>query len=714
MGQFIVKALPEDTHSLDSIQQYEQLCQQALEKICDPAKKSQANFDLDLTQARNNRDFFDGKYFLINNDIEQDFFCHASIDTFNRGMDLRVGRLSQQQDPQGGPVYQGGMVQMKDQCGLINAIAPEELGGRECHDGATDPLVFQASENSQLTSLKIFSAQCEESWEQHLLKNFGTTAGQPFGMDRVGVDRENVLPGTYRLYFENEATDFSCQAEYDLSEGLMMFSAPGKQQAYITLDSCQQADALQVPWAETCNEKTPVDLKLQNIKSGGMGDLLAALGIYTLYRSAKMGAARFLFPLAQRMGWSGGIARFSQWRLPLFHSFRAGLNQNVWRFVNVEGAPASLLARLFGKKGSITLQEQPYLSRIDRLNQAAKTPGAPWHRGAGWLRSFGLAAGPANLLGLMYDGVAAMFVDRHHQARQVGTTAVTLSGLGALTLAEHRLLQSQISRGLAPKSLLAHMPKGAAVSRVANRLLWVGLFDLGMRYMAVGSNYDAWVNERVTEEIYQQDKVYDYIPSWEAFNFWDDVAFGFTKPIRGSARWLAPSAMEWAVSMDNSEIESRIRREDIEDSLAIKKGMKEMLLTLALRSPDFSETEGATLTPSFDFSTFSQEAPTPNIRESFLAGMVEQMGFEKTQSSLEISESEMESALLKTWRHNFQGQAAFLVAVDGAQNDWAREIFTREGLLKPDSEKALVRALFGSPEHWGLYAAEMQRSLVKK
>ena len=711
MTSFLVRPLPEETHSYDSIQEYQNRCQSSLLRLTDPKHRPQVQFNLDLTQARNNRNFSDGKYFLINNDPAQDFFCHGQVDTFNREMDLRVGHLSDQKNPQGGVVYRAGMINLTDQCTLTRAIAEAELGGRECHDGAVDPLVVQAGENPDLISLRIFTHQCEEAWQDHLLDTLGTTEGHSFGLDRIGVDRENVLPGTYKLYFNNEETQFSCSADFDLSQGLMMLTAPGKQQVYRSLDTCQQAEALQVPWLETCVSKTPADLKMEKMKTGGMGSLLAAMGAYVLLHGAGAGIAKLMFPLAERWGWQGGMARFSRWRLPLFHSLRGGLNRSVFNFVDAEGETVGLLRRFFAPKATIVLQEQPYLSRIDRLNRAAQTPGAPWHRGAKFLRSLGHASGPAYLLGLLYDGVAAMFVDRHHQARQVGTTAVTLTGLGALTLAEHRLLQAQIARGLAPKSLLAHMPKGAAVSRLANRLLWVGIFDLGMRYLAVGSDYDAWVNERVTEEIYKQDKVYEYLPDWEDFSFVDDVAMGWTKPIRGSARWLAPSAMEWAVACDNEEIEVRIRREDIEDSLAIKSGMKEMLLTLALNPHYDQETGSESISQTFDFSIFTRRAAAPNLREGFIAGLVESLGYEKAKSMIEASDEELESALIRAWRHNFQNQAAFLVAVEGAQNDWAREIFTKDGTLKSGREEELVRALFGSREHWGQYATEMARSL---
>ena len=719
MSVFISRKLPKEAHELESIQKFEKICNKAARRLPAIGGSAPATFDPNQTQAINNRSYTDGIYRLENRNPAEDFFCQAKVNTFSGELDVEVGLLSQQSNPsqlKGIPLT---ILGMKDQCTLTRSIAgEEELGGRQCHDGAVDPKLAKAFQDPALASLRMFEDFCGSHFENYSLKLFGSTQRASFSMDRVTVDRATANPGFYTLKYERPETlhpenAFYCQAEVDQQAGMMYLVSgekldpnhPPQPLAFPMQDVCSQTEALDVPYGRECEDQTLTEKRREALTNGELGTVGAILGAMALYSWGRQGLAFLGMPLAKKLGWNSTLSRLSHWRLPFLYKWRGGLNLTVYK-----------------KTG----ERVAYLSNIDKIRLGAASPTAPWHR-ASWFLTYGAemlrrTAGPAMLFSTVYDAIATQFVERNHVARQYGTPAVGWASMGALAIAEHRAVQQSIAKGVATKTVMSRIPGGGAMARVGNRLLWVALFDVGMRYFIVEDDYEAWVNQRVTDIVYEKDNVYEL---WAGEDFVTDGLFNWIKPIRGGTRWLAPSAMEWGVTMGNSAVETSIRRKDQMQSFDIKKDLKNILPTLALNrefEPQVQDTKkslaGSAPKPEnlpaiFDFAALRQVAEEPTLLESSYWSVIEESGVEEGQKQLNLSDEEFDRLAQKVLLKNFQDSAAFLVFVPGPQNDWAREVFFSDGTLRPGQEENLLKTLYGPKKYWGAHALEMERSFKK-
>ncbi|MCE9626243.1 MAG: hypothetical protein K8R69_12470 [Deltaproteobacteria bacterium] len=162
-----------------------------------------------------------------------------------------------------------------------------------------------------------------------------------------------------------------------------------------------------------------------------------------------------------------------------------------------------------------------------------------------------------------YDTLMSNFVTADDPLRKYGKWVAGGTGLAA----------PEILRATGAASRLAAIPGAARLAPIASRasiglaLVW-GMnkcFEWG-----IGSDYEASVNRRVTDQIYDK-HVYE-------LDGWDFLVLPLAvKGVRAGSRFLAPDAMNWAVTVDNADLKAAVYAEDKKNSEAGEEFMKQLI-----------------------------------------------------------------------------------------------------------------------------------------
>ncbi|HEX5035011.1 MAG TPA: hypothetical protein VFW62_11055, partial [bacterium] len=280
-----------------------------------------------------------------------------------------------------------------------------------------------------------------------------------------------------------------------------------------------------------------------------------------------------------------------------------------------------------------------------------------------------------------YDSIASNFVDSKSPWRKYGSPIAGGVGMLAPELAKTAVAQRVGAAAMNSRlatGLLSRFAGARAIGAVASRAT-VGLALVwGMNKIfqaAIGSDYEASVNKRVTDLIYDE-HVYK-------LDKWDFLALPLAlKGVRASCRFIAPDAMEWGVMKDNQDLRDDIYKQDEKDSEKGEDMMREVLPTFLHATNEADREQMLKLLGSpveFDAA------------ENFLvlAIMGSQAGSDpKDPASIvktlkpNMSDDEVETFLRKFLAYQTQQVAKGLVFVDRPLNRWAREIFTEDGILR--------------------------------
>jgi hypothetical protein len=289
------------------------------------------------------------------------------------------------------------------------------------------------------------------------------------------------------------------------------------------------------------------------------------------------------------------------------------------------------------------------------------------------LRNFGW--GLATYLG--YDSIASNFVDSENPWRKYGSPIAGGVGMIAPELAKTAVAQRVGAAALNSRlatGLFARFAGLRTVGGVASRAT-VGLALVwGMNKIfqwGVGSDYEASVNQRVTDLIYDEN-VYK-LSGWDLLVI--PLAF---KGVRASCRFIAPDAMEWAVTKDNADLKEDIYKKDEKDSEAGEDMMRETL-------PHFLHSANAE-----DRKEMLKLLGSPvefSNSENLLVLAIKVKPDEDPLATIkalkpDMSEADTEAFLRKFIAYQVQQVAKGLVFVERPVNNWSREIFTKDGILR--------------------------------
>lgn len=281
-------------------------------------------------------------------------------------------------------------------------------------------------------------------------------------------------------------------------------------------------------------------------------------------------------------------------------------------------------------------------------------------RGLPFLRNLGYG-----MLGYAaFDQAAGMFLDADHPVRNYGKWIAGGVGLAAPEIVGRTALGQR----------LASTAVGSRLAPIASRLTWglaaVWALDMGIRHFAVGSDYEASINSRVTTQVYREDGLYDY-------SFWKCVnPLSWLNKSRRVFRAVAPSAIEWAVAdLDNEDLKDKMYAEDLATSKELTKMIQEIVVPF-LHSENWEDVNEAIVLLRDKKIVLSQ---LEQIQETQLATV----GPDGLKSFYpHMSEEDVERLCRKILMKRVQEAASFLVYVDQDENDWARELFNQDGTLK--------------------------------
>jgi hypothetical protein len=274
---------------------------------------------------------------------------------------------------------------------------------------------------------------------------------------------------------------------------------------------------------------------------------------------------------------------------------------------------------------------------------------------------------------LGYDAIASNFVDSENPWRKYGSPIA--GGVGmiapevAKTAAVQRLAASAASSRIAT-GLLGRFAGARAVGSVASKATLGLALVWGMNKIfqwSIGSDYEASVNQRVTDLIYDK-HVYE-------LDGWDFLVVPLAlKGVRASARFIAPDAMEWAVTKDNADLKDGIYKQDEKDSQDGEDMLRETL-------PAFLHAANAA--DRDDMLKLLRSPVELTGPENLLMIAVRAKGVEGIKIlKPEMTEDEVETFLRKVIAYQVQSVAKGLVFVDRPLNNWAREVFNNDGTLK--------------------------------
>lgn len=269
---------------------------------------------------------------------------------------------------------------------------------------------------------------------------------------------------------------------------------------------------------------------------------------------------------------------------------------------------------------------------------------------------------------LGYDAIASNYVNSDDPWRKYGSPIA-----GGVGMVAPELLGRYVAPRLAATALgsrLATSLVGRAVGGVASRAT-VGLALVwGMNKIfqwGVGSDYEASVNQRVTDLIYDE-HVYK-------LSGWDLLVLPLAvKGIRAGSRFIAPDAMEWAVTKDNADLKAGIYEQDDKDSQQGEDFMREALPHF-LHSANASDRE--------EMLKLLRSPINLNYRETLLSIGLKTKGVEGIKAiAPEMSDDEVETFCRKFLAYQIQQTAKSLVFIDRPLNKWSWEVFNKDGTLQ--------------------------------
>jgi len=305
----------------------------------------------------------------------------------------------------------------------------------------------------------------------------------------------------------------------------------------------------------------------------------------------------------------------------------------------------------------------------------------------------------AYLAASAYDALAGLVLDQDNPVRRYGTLAAGATGLiwpEATMMAMKSVVPQAVRAGIATRmasigsrSVWGSAARGAG--RLANGALLVAGLDWAWgTWVTDSSSYQASVNKRVADQVYEDDDVYDLR--------WYDIFIvpAVIKGARAGSRWIAPNAMNSAITWDNEEIEDKIKAEDWKNCEAAEGFIKDFLppLLSASSGVDAKATLALLQNGKIELTKAEEDASELLFQEG--AGAV----VTKFKLSPEKIEELAQKALLK----KVQEAAAFLHFVDDKRNDWARDLFNKDGTMK---------ASIASPEKYDA-GAQPSDALLKR
>jgi len=265
---------------------------------------------------------------------------------------------------------------------------------------------------------------------------------------------------------------------------------------------------------------------------------------------------------------------------------------------------------------------------------------------------------------LGYDAIASNWVPPEHWARKYGSPIA-----GGIGLAAPEVIRAT---GLATR--LSSIPAVSRLSPIASRatlglaLVW-GMnkaFEWG-----IGSDYKASIYKRVTDQVYDK-HVYE-------LDGWDFLVLPLAlKGIRASSRFIAPDAMNWAVSKDNDDLVNKVIQEDKDYSEQGEQFMREIMPQF-LFAPEQSDRDAL-------IAMLRKPAEMPFTDIPKLVAFKKDGASGLRAAYPNMSDEDVELFARKAYVYQIQDVAKNLVFIDQELNGWAREVFNSDGTLKGDEE----------------------------
>jgi len=275
--------------------------------------------------------------------------------------------------------------------------------------------------------------------------------------------------------------------------------------------------------------------------------------------------------------------------------------------------------------------------------------------------------GSGLLAGAAFDTAAGIFVDDDHALRRYGTPAVTVLGMAAPEF----VARTAIGQRLASTALLGRAAPWA--SRLGWGLAAVGVVNWIGKKIMNNSSYQESVNHRVTEQVYTDDGLYE-LEWWDLFP--PHLAL---KGLRRGCRAIAPDIMEGAVTWDNESVEDKIKAEDLEQVKDANDFLRETLPAFlhAENEQDRNEILALLSEKEIEFSDEEEKWAKSLAKDGYV-------GLRADFPALtdEAAETFCRKYLMK----QVQQAASWIVFVPGAESDWAREYFNKNGTLKKEAE----------------------------
>lgn len=325
-----LKDLPAGAGGFQSIQTFQQYCQQ------------QAGETFDLSGAKVlNRDLDDGQFEILYQDNGKDFFCAANIDLNNHEMFVRAVTAESRE------IRGEAQLEMSDGCSLGRFLVGEtERGVAQCDDAAVFPSLLKP-EVQNTSSIAYFKNYCEKGLAQRARELSWDGPTLPFHLKRTQVINADAIEPTYTLRYQSMGQDFICQATVDPIAHLMVlkhgkyfegFSQRGGQVLQMT-DACSLTTNLlgAEKLLGDCNDRTQMERTVESCLTLAFHTVVSALAMVGIYKIGKgiltrawtavgptaaplLTAAKTYFnsPLsklgwASRLGWAG-VAFYGGWK----------------------------------------------------------------------------------------------------------------------------------------------------------------------------------------------------------------------------------------------------------------------------------------------------------------------------------------------------------------------------------------------------------------
>jgi len=296
----------------------------------------------------------------------------------------------------------------------------------------------------------------------------------------------------------------------------------------------------------------------------------------------------------------------------------------------------------------------------------------------------------AYLAASAYDALSGLVLDSDNPIRQYGTLAAGATGLiwpNTTMQVMKSVVPQSLRAGIATRLAAMGSKSGwGTAARGAGRffngaLLVAGLDWAWGTWVTDSSSYQAWVNKRVADQVYEDDDVYDLR--------WYDIFVipAAIKGVRAGSRWLAPNAMNSAITWDNEDLEDKLKAEDLKACEEAEAFIKEFLPPLL--SADAGKDPQVTIAMLRDGViklTDAEEEASELLFEEGPAAVV---------SKFKLSPEKLEDLAYKALLKKVQGAASWLQFVDDTKNDWARDVFNKDGTLKANLK---------SPDKYGVDA----------